>query len=274
MNCKLCNSSNTNPVQWGKTKLIHCYDCDIHFLEEFPVQDKLESYYEKEYQIKNESGYTEFRRISRLNEQYELIKIINQHKSINSILDIGCDKGYFLDEARRMGIRVAGVELSENARKYCNIVGLDVRRTIDDFDTKFDAVIMNHSLEHFPSPKEILLDVKSKLNSKGLLIIRVPAFDSFWSRFMKQNWIWFQPKNHYFHFSIKSLGELVQQLGFDIRTIKHRKPNNSITKRQTSIARTSMMNHTNYQPTLRNRIGYIVESLVGVEVFLIAEKKE
>lgn len=272
MNCKLCNSASTNLIQWGKSKLIHCSNCDIHFLEEFPVQDKLESYYEKEYQIKNEAGYTEFRRISRLNEQYELIKIINQHKSINSILDIGCDKGYFLDEARRMGIQVAGVELSENARHYCKIVGLDVRRTIDDFDTTFDAVIMNHSLEHFPKPKEILLNIKSKLNNHGLLIIRVPAFDSFWSKAMKQYWIWFQPKNHYFHFSTKSLRDLVEQIGFNIRVLKHRKPNNSLTKRQTAVARISMMNNTNYQPTLRNRMGYLVESLVGVEIFLIAEK--
>lgn len=272
MNCKLCESSNITKVKWGPTELIYCFDCDIHFLEEFPVNEKLENYYKNEYTIKNEAGYTEFRRISRLNEQYELIDIISQYKSLNNILDIGCDKGYFLDEARRMGISAAGVELSENARQYCNLVGLDVRPSINDFDTKFDAIIMNHSLEHFPSPNDILTDIQSKLNDNGLLIVRVPAFDSLWSRIMKHNWIWFQPKNHYFHFSIKSLMNLVQRHGFTIKLAKHRKPNNSITKRLTSVARASMMHNNNYKSTLRNRIGYLVESVVGVEVFLIAEK--
>lgn len=272
MNCKLCESSNITKVNWGSTGLIYCFDCDIHYLEEFPVNENLENYYKNEYTIKNEAGYTEFRRISRLNEQYELINIISKYKSINSVLDIGCDKGYFLDEARRLGIKVAGVELSENARQYCNLVGLDVRSSIHDFDTKFDAIIMNHSLEHFPSPNEILTDINSQLNDNGLLIVRVPAFDSIWSRLMKHHWIWFQPKNHYFHFSIKSLMNLVQKHGFNVKLAKHRKPNNSITKRLTSVARTSMMNNNSYQPTLRNRIGYIVESIVGVEVFLIAEK--
>lgn len=272
MNCKICNSENTNKINWGTTGLIHCNDCDINFLEEFPVSEKIENYYKKEYTLKSEVGYTEFRRISRINEQYELIKYINQYKPINSIIDIGCDKGYFLDEARRVGLQVAGVELSENAREYCKLVGLDVRPSIKQFDTKFDAIIMNHSLEHFPNPKEILKDIVSKLNDNGLLIIRVPAFDSIWSQVMKHYWIWFQPKNHYYHFSIKSLSALVQSYGFKIRLLKHRKPNNRISKKMTSIARSSMSKNTDYRPTLRNRIGFLVESIVGIEIFLIAEK--
>ncbi len=272
MNCKICDSQNTTGTKWGSTNLIYCTDCDIHYLQDFPKDEKLENYYKNEYKIKNEAGYTEFRRISRINEQYELINIISKFKLINNILDIGCDKGYFLDEARRMGLEVAGVELSDDAREYCKLVGLDVRPSINDFDTKFDAVIMNHSLEHFPHPNGIINEIYEKLNDNGLLIIRVPAFDSFWSRIMKDKWIWFQPKNHYFHFSTMSLEYLMQINKFNLKLIKHRKPNNWITKKLTSIARKSMMNNTNYKPTLRNLIGYLIESIAGVEIFLIAEK--
>lgn len=274
MICRICDSSNIYIIKWGSTNLIHCRDCDIHYLAEFPSFDKLNNYYEKEYKIQKDGGYTEFRRVSRLNEQYELIKIIRQYKQIGSILDIGCDKGYFLDEARRMGIDVAGVELSESARQYCHNVGLDVRRSIDDFDKKFDAVIMNHSLEHFTNPRKIISEIQHKLNDKGLLILRVPAFDSVWSRLMKHYWIWFQPQNHYFHFSKKSLKLLVEIFNFRILSIRYRKPNNKITRKFTALARTSFSNNTDYSPTLRNRIGYIVESIAGVELFLIAQKQD
>jgi len=273
MNCRLCQSDNLNIIKWGSTNLIHCTDCDIYYLADFPNKEKLNDYYEKEYKIKSDVGYTEFRRMSRMNEQYELLKYINQYKQIRSILDVGCDKGYFLDEARRMGIEVAGVELSENARQYCKMIGLDVRRSIDEFNNNYHAVIMNHSLEHFTDPKKIIIDIKSRLTHNGLLIVRVPAFDSFWSNLMRQYWIWFQPQNHYFHFSIKSLRNLVESLGFYVLSIKYRKPNNKITRKLTSIARTSLSKNTNYHPTIRNRIGYLVESIVGIEIILVAEKK-
>lgn len=272
MNCRICESSNLTQLKWGSTNLIHCQDCDIYYLAEFPAQEKLKNYYEQEYQLKNDAGYAEFRRMSRINEQYELLTFINQFKQIKSVLDVGCDKGYFLDEARRMGIEVAGVELSTSARQYCKIVGLDVRSSIDDFDTCFDAVIMNHSLEHFTDPKKIITEIKSKLFDNGLLIVRVPAFDSCWARLMKQYWIWFQPKNHYFHFTIKSLKTLVEQFGFTLLSIKHRKPNKRITRRLTALARKSFSKNSIYRSSFRNRIGYLVESIVGIEIILVAKK--
>ena len=51
---------------------------------------------------------SEHRRIFRLPEQYWLISQLQKQglKSGDRILDIGCDKGYFLDICRRFGFEV------------------------------------------------------------------------------------------------------------------------------------------------------------------------
>ncbi len=273
MNCRLCGSNKIKQINWGGTILLHCNSCDIYFLAEFPNQLNLDNYYEKEYRIVKDFTNTEHRRISRIYEQYQLLSIINKYHDIKSILDIGCDKGFFLDEARRLGINVAGVELSESARNYCATIGLDVRHSIDEFDSKFDAVIMSHSLEHFFDPKEILTKIYDKLNSKGLLIVRVPAFDSPWSRIAKSRWIWFQPKNHNFHFTQKSLRLLAQNCGFEVLEIQYRKSNNLMTKRFTKLSRKAMQNLIGYRASLRQKIGNFVENTMGVELLMIATKQ-
>lgn len=40
-------------------------------------------------------------------------------KSLN-VLDIACNDGLFLDDARRFGLKTAGVEYSCEARSYCS----------------------------------------------------------------------------------------------------------------------------------------------------------
>lgn len=272
MPCILCNSPETNEIQWGNAILLHCQNCDVYYLKNIPSQAELTQYYSQNYKIKNDLAFAEFRRISRLPEQIELLDLVLEYKNINNIIDIGCDKGYFLDEARRRGLKVYGVELSDDARSYCNQIGLDVRKNLNDFDITFDCMIMNHSLEHFTNPKEQLQLNYNKLNEGGILLVRVPAFDSFWSQVMKNYWIWFQPQNHYFHFTKKSLKLLAETVGFKVLKIHHRKPNNINTRKFTNVARTTFRNLGIYQQPLKKRIGNIVENITGVEILLVAQK--
>ncbi|MFA6572147.1 MAG: class I SAM-dependent methyltransferase, partial [Bacteroidota bacterium] len=231
--CRICGSEELTEKNIGSTLLKHCNSCDIFYSADFPDESKINKYYEKDYIIStNDIISSEKRRIFRLPEQISLISEIKKYvKTPAKLLDIGCDKGFFLDEARRWDFEVYGIEPSTSAREYCKRVSIPTTAELDEVNDKFSAITMWHSLEHHLEPVQALSEIKEKLDNNGFLFIRVPAFDCFWRRLFKSKWIWFQPRNHYFQFTADSLRNMLQTTGFEVNSIVHQKPNTRFTKK-------------------------------------------
>lgn len=79
-----------------------------------------------------------------------------------------------------------------------------------------DIVVMRHVLEHVKEPKVIMDD----LNSAGFkqLVVIVPNYDTFWQRFFKDDWYYWDPPRHLTHFTLNGIKSLGEQTGW---TIKH-----------------------------------------------------
>jgi hypothetical protein len=275
-NCPICCSLDLIPKKNGNAILFECRSCGIIFLKDMPSEYQVLSYYQEIYHITSEDIIqTEKRRVSRLPEQFFLISQIRKYfNKLVKILDIGCDKGAFLDEARRYGHISVGVEPSVSARSYCRKIGLNVVPSIDDVDQSFEIVIMSHSLEHHLNPKETLNKLKSKMTRDSIIIIRVPAFDSFWSKLLKHKWIWFQPDNHYYHFSIKSLTNLLKISGFELIEMEHRRPNNKYTIKMSSLTNHIFNKYFNNHFNFRQYLSQYYQYVTGIEIFAIAKKGE
>lgn len=273
--CLVCGSEVLIAKFFGNNRLFYCPYCDIHFNSEIPEKSDLENYYQSAYKITGpDFAITEKRRLTRIPEQYSQLGEISQYsKPPSKILDIGCDKGFFLDEARRIGYEVKGVEPSESARNYCSAIGLSVAKDIEDIQEKYHIITLWHSLEHNPDPVSFLNSLKSKLEPNGLLFIRVPAFDSHWSKFLKNRWIWFQPQNHYFHYSHKSLNFLLNSQNFDVIKIEKRKPNTRLTRRSFFLSQHIFSIAFDKSPKLLDYIKYFYQSFTAVELFAIGRLK-
>lgn len=273
--CRICESVNIADFKIGSTDFIKCKECDIHYLAVFADSDKTEEYYKNDYIItKDDIIDTEFRHLFRLTEQMELIsEISNYVPAPAKLLDVGCDKAYFIDEARRFGYDCTGVELSEAAVVYAKNLGFDIKPAPDSSAGKYDCAVMWHSLEHFQEPVEFLKELRKHLNACGHLFIRVPAFDTFWRRFLGSKWIWLQPQNHFFHYSASSLGKLLEVSGYSIEKIVHRKPNNRHTKRMYKTASSFFSSNFDRRQGLRNRLKRKYEDLTGIELFAVARIK-
>jgi cyclopropane fatty-acyl-phospholipid synthase-like methyltransferase len=248
----------------------------VHVLEQTPSQEHLDSYYASNYAMSaNEILASEHRRLFRIPEQFWLISQLQKYglERSSSVLDIGCDKGYFLDQCRRFGYSVKGVEPSDSARAYCATIGLDIRQHISELNSTVDAITMWHVLEHFTDPKTLIKQCHTLLNENGILFIRVPNFSSFWSKILGKYWIWFQPQNHYVHYSQKALQYLVESNGFDILTCESRKPNNIKTFKAGLLADKTLKKSFSYIQPLKKRLGRIYEHITGVEIYLVAKKR-
>jgi 2-polyprenyl-3-methyl-5-hydroxy-6-metoxy-1,4-benzoquinol methylase len=96
------------------------------------------------------------------------------------LLDIGCNRGWLLEAARRQGWKAIGVELSPvAAQRARDDFGLEVYGSLDDVKQLdgFDLIVAWHVLEHTHDPVGFLRDAASLLQSDGVLALQVPSFD-------------------------------------------------------------------------------------------------
>ncbi len=278
--CIVC-STEASVVQFGATELCICPTCGLGWLHPMPTNQERAEHYAKQYGLQNDilgnSIQAQMRRWSRLPEQLSLIADIQTLKPAPaSVLDVGCDMGNFLDEIRRYGYSVAGVEPSESARSQAHQIGLQVFSSIkelcDDTNTLYDVVTMHHVLEHVDNPVVTLTELHSLMAPGGLLLLRVPDFSCFWSKLFKEKWIWFQPENHSYHFTLRSLLQVVQKAGFEIRKATSQRPNNYRTMKAQMLSSHSFSHSMNVTQTFKRAVSPYYQFVTGVELYILAQK--
>jgi|GEM_PF-2061137 len=116
-----------------------------------------------------------------------LVNKTNRLANVQSILDIGCGKGAFLNIARRAGLRTAGVEVSLDAAAEAAAAGHEIlhgsiMNSRFPPDTRFDVVAMWDVLEHLERPIDALKNAVAMLAPRGRLFIVSPAMGSVFDR--------------------------------------------------------------------------------------------
>ena len=101
------------------------------------------------------------------------------------LLDIGCAGGFFLDEARKAGFAVAGIELNEVMAAHArDTLSLEVAQgriediPVERFGTPFDVVVILDCLEHIPNPRGLMQKVAAWTRPDATLFIRGPLVNS------------------------------------------------------------------------------------------------
>jgi SAM-dependent methyltransferase len=143
-----------------------------------------------------------------------------------NVLDIGCGRGHFLDCLRSWGWTCTGTELSEAAAFHAReTLGLDLR--VGAFepgafsDAAYDAVFLWHVLEHLPSLRAALSDMRRILRPEGMLVIAVPNLSSWQAKLCRYGWFHLDLPRHYTHFSTDWLLGTLRELGFTIVEVNH-----------------------------------------------------
>jgi hypothetical protein len=131
---------------------------------------------------------------------------------------------------------------------------------------------MWHSLEHISEPVKLLSAIACKLNENGLIFIRVPAFDCNWRKLLGQKWIWFQPQNHLFHYTKKSMEYVLTSSGYKPLVIEHRKPNDRFTRKMLALVYHLFHRNFGLKSNLMDRLKRIYEDVTGIEIYAVAKK--
>lgn len=144
------------------------------------------------------------------------------------LLDVGCGDGAYLALLRSLGwTTTIGVDPDPTAVQRARDAGLDVRLgTCDDVALpagSFDAITLNHSIEHVHDPIGLLRECHRLLAPGGELIVYTPNLDSNGHLRFGRNWFHLDPPRHLVIFTPASLRRALQEAAFrDIKPLPPR----------------------------------------------------
>jgi len=103
----------------------------------------------------------------------DVSEIICQYFEKSRLFEIGCGKGFFLEQLQKIGFEITGLDQAyegENPRiiKKCFTPGLNLHA---------DGIILRHVLEHVQDPVGFLADIRDANGGGGKIYIEVPCFN-------------------------------------------------------------------------------------------------
>lgn len=226
--CRICSGGTTPPRAISHGKLYSCRVCGSRFLEPGSATNYDAHYYEAWFADPGQN-------IQRLKGENfrRLLRHYPRPLAGKKVLDIGCATGFLLEEARRQGAEVTGIDVNiwatEQARKLVPEAPI-FTGTLHDALTghffapgTFDLITATDVIEHVVEIKPFLRELLGLLATDGVALFTLPDPESFSARAMGNSWFQYKAE-HVTYPTRKALALLATELGFTIERIKpHRK---------------------------------------------------
>lgn len=202
-------------------RLCRCRDCGLVFTDPPPGEAELDHFYDGEYYGADRSRFPWIVERAMSLFRWDRLRVARGLQP-GKALDIGCGRGWFLDNLRRRGWQVVGTELSETAAAYARkAMKLEVRigGELAGFrfpEGAFDLVSIFHVLEHIPDPLGTLREIRRIMAPGGRLSVQVPNFGTLQRSLFRDGSCQLDLPRHLFHFDSRSLERMVREAGFTV----------------------------------------------------------
>ncbi len=191
--------------------------------------DPLSIYDEGYFQGGHDDGYADYagsRAVLELEFRTAVRRLTKAAPRRGRLLEVGCAYGYFLEEARRDGWDVHGVEVVDAAASACRDRGLDVRTGVLDDATlarlgPLDAAVMLDVIEHIERPDEVVRALAGALRPGAPLLLTTGDWESAVARVMGKRWRLMTPPQHLWFFGAQSIRTLLERVGLEVVGVEH-----------------------------------------------------
>ena len=232
--CPVCSSNKSHAeykVNICGVDYMKCRTCGHYYATVFPSLDVVKEFY-KEHLIEDPYYISPDEIALRLKEIYLpkrdwIVDVYKEQfgKEPRSILDFGAGSGHFLFACKKMGMKVAGIELDKDYVNWCKEqFHIELCQDIGDLHgEKFDVVCSFNVIEHTYEPNEFVREYKAVMHERSLAVIETPRAESLTTRlqsvFPDEPRGMLIPYEHNHLFTDASLATLLFQNGLAINSI-------------------------------------------------------
>jgi SAM-dependent methyltransferase len=146
------------------------------------------------------------------------VRHLRKGKGTPRLLDVGCGTGEFLVRMRDAGWEVRGIEPDPASAAVARAAKLDVQQAgLDEAqleEASFDAITMNHVIEHLHDPRRAIERTLELLRHGGSLWVATPNIDGLGHERFGPNWFGLDPPRHLVLFNGDALEGLLRRAGF------------------------------------------------------------
>ena len=207
--------------------LVRCQACGFVRAEPLPAPETLAALYGAGYFHGDEyADYLGDRDVHRLNFRRRLKRITAVAGRLESLYEIGCAYGLWLETAAEHGIRVAGIDISTEAVRYAReTLKLDVRA--GDFEDapiapgEFRAFCMWDTLEHLAHPERLVARIAELLPPGGWFFATTGDIGSPTARRQGERWRMIHPPTHLQYFSRATVSRFLARHGLRTERIEN-----------------------------------------------------
>lgn len=231
--CDLCGSNDRTPFcPENGLGLVKCGGCGLVYVSPRPNANELYALYGETYFHNNESGvvgYSDYIKdeVNIRKTSQRRLNFLQKFSTPGKLLDVGCAVGFFIDEARKNGWQVQGLDVSSFAINYAQEhFHLDaIHGSLTDQDlpeASYDMVTMWDVIEHVPSPTAYIEQAAKLLRPGGIISLATPDIGSLPAKITGKRWVGYKlSEEHVYYFSVQTLTKMLNDAGFDVENVRH-----------------------------------------------------
>ncbi len=228
------------PGMWGFRRCKNP-DCGLVWLDPMPLEEDLSKAYETYYTHGEEQGIardsidlsrfvkTGVERIynlllwtTTLGFERHHLNLMYLHRSRpGRLLEIGCGNGQRLALLKELGWTVEGQEVDAKAAAVAQAasgvtIHVGALRALPLAEHTFDAIVMNHVIEHVHDPTTLMARCRELLKPDGQMMLVTPNIRSYGHRQFGRSWLGIDPPRHLHLFSTETLTAVAKKAGFSV----------------------------------------------------------
>lgn len=232
--CPLCGCDAKAVFQVVDVDVLQCDRCIHRFAAIDPAVDHVEKHYGDDYFFSGQAGYSDYIAgedlLRRQGRWYA--KLLAKHLSHTPQIDsndyqtgkpslfaVGSAAGFDVDEFRKMGWSVSGIEPNDTMARFArDLIGLDIQTgTLEAFEPSqtYDLVTAIQVMAHFVDPLVAAARLAQLVRPGGHLLVETWDHKSLVARCFGRYWHEYSPPTVLQWFSKTSLAQLMKCHGFE-----------------------------------------------------------
>ena len=216
--CPVCKKNNYTKIFTKEGgEYVKCLECSMVYINPVFTNAALTDYYQNNHT--NQSELVENDDSFYINLYNQGLDYIQKATTIDTILDIGCSSGVFLDTAKKRNWITNGIELNKREFEFAKGKGHIVyNKLLENIDLKekFSAISMWDVFEHINDGENYLMQMKNLLTDNGVIFLQIPSSDSLASKILQEKCNMYDGLEHVNLYGIKTIKLLAKKCGLEV----------------------------------------------------------